>query len=248
MLFCKARPRATIQAMKPRLLAAGALLSVLGACGPKPPPPAVFEMPTAPQRKVCGWQEIGPGAEVLSVPAQGSVPTAAAGQQIVSLRAEDATSFGRIRRALDPAADTLVRVKVVLEGRWLLPTTFPRRQPAEPPPPARSVETKVGQHTVRRDRAAPVDRLAEVKLEGERLTLFLEGADPEGRDLTLAQLGPLLKGSKPPPLAFVLTATDDTPWRQVRTALQAVACYDRRPGQEPHDVILRAEPARLWAP
>jgi hypothetical protein len=100
------------------------------------------------------------------------------------------------------------------------------------------VERVVGHRILRRPKGAPADRFADLRVATNRVRLFVENENPAGKELPIADLAARLRRVDPPATVFALTATGDTAWREVERALLAAACYDRRPGEEPHEVIL----------
>jgi hypothetical protein len=154
------------------------------------------------------------------------------------LEVGDKVPFAVVREALAPAAETLVRIKVVIDGRWLLPMTSRGRVPVVPPPKSQTVESVVGKRILRRPRGAPAVRFADLRLDGASAMLYVENDNPRGRRLTVSELAAALGRIEPPATTFALTASDDTTWRDVMAAFVAAACYDKKPDEEPNEVIL----------
>ncbi len=224
----------TLQSVVPILMLA------LAACGgpPEPAAPAAFG-PGVPQpgRRLCGWEELEPGQAQLTVGADGGGAQPMPAGPVVVLSAEGTTSFGALRRALAPLESDIVRLKVVVDGRWLVPVTFPYRRPTSLPKPDAPAVRTVGYRRITRSVGTPADRFADLRLSGAEVQLFVEhGGGPV--TLPVAELAGHLRRTEPPVGTFALAVTDETAWKQVLTVLVAAACYDREPGEEAHEVIL----------
>jgi hypothetical protein len=209
------------------------------ACNTTVPPAreaweAVATVP--PERKVCGWET---NSETpLAITAAGQTRALAGDSVIVITVAPDAP-YGAVQDALKPAEESLIRVKLVVDERWLLPTTFPqkRRQPPKPPPEHRATRI-VGRRQITRDTRRPAERFAALRVSGDRVMLFIENENQAGKEHAVSELRAVLAAIEPRPDVFALTATADTPWNHVQAAVLAAACYDRSPGDEPHEIIL----------
>jgi hypothetical protein len=207
---------------------------VLVACSPaEPPSTAVQEVPG--ERSLCGWEELS-GSPDLDLNDEDAIGSAIG--QVVVLRAALDTLFADIEGALQTGDDVLVRLKIVVDNRWLLPVTYRHRLPVAPPPPDQQVSRVVGHRKITRNKTAPAVRFADMRLHGQLLSLYVENESPAGKKLLVHKLASELRNTKPPVGAFALTATDVTPWRHLQTALVAAACYNRGPGDEPNEVIL----------
>lgn len=217
-----------------------ATLLLVGCTTPVPPPREPWEAVASvpPERTICGWEERTDKTAVLEV-APDSEGTVSPAQSVAIIAVHAATPYGRVKAALKPAEHSLVRVKIVVDDRWLLPTTYPQRQrqPKKPPPEHRATRI-VGRRKVTRDVRRPAERFAALRVKGDRVTLFIENERQAGDELTLSELKPRLATIEPPAEVFALTATDDTPFSSVAQVIQAAACYDRKPGDEPHEIIL----------
>ena len=187
------------------------------------------------ERRLCGWEELT-GKPDLDFNFEGVMGSAAG--QVVVLRATGDTRFADIERALQTGDDVLVRLKIVVNDRWLLPMTYRHRKPVAPPPPDKQVSRVVGRRKITRDKTAPAVRFADMRLHGQQLKLYVENESPAGKKLLVHELADALRETTPPVGAFALTASEETPWRHLETALVAAACYDRGPGDEPNEVIL----------
>jgi hypothetical protein len=212
---------------------ASALLACLVGCAPSPEPRAAFQQHIE-GRRICGWDEattsvgVGPSSRKKVAP----------GTRIAILNVTEDARVADLRAAIAPAEDSLVRLKLIIEGEALLPMTVPHR-PEAPPPPEESESTIVGYQKITRPKAAPRDRLADLRLESDRVTVFVENDKPSGRQMAPHALAAHLRGVEPPVTVFTLGASDDTPWPAMREVLVAAACYDRGPGEEPHEVLIR---------
>jgi hypothetical protein len=215
-----------------------ALLSALSGCAPTPEAPRRKVMPDLTGRRVCGWDELeGPVTLALGAPGGADFPTLPAGAPIASLRVADDVPFGEVARAIAPAV-SLVRLKIVYGERWLIPVTIPSRTPPPKPKPEDAAVSIVGERTITRDKRAPRERIADLRLAGDTATLYVEHGKPAGDAIAVDALDEHLRTITPPIGVFALSASDDTPWRQVHAAILAAACFDRAAGDEPHEVIL----------
>lgn len=219
-------------------------------CGASPETPVVSQT----GRKVCGWEsleDIEPHARRPGEPPPPKLDAtprlalttksrehAQPGAQVLVLEVAPDVTFATLREALAPAAETLVRIKVLFDDRWLVPMTARGRVPVKPPPKSETVESVVGKRILRRPRGAPADRFADLRLERSELLLYVENENPAGKRLRVAELRAALRRIDPPATVFALTATDETTWRELAAVLLAAACYDRGPDDEPHEVIL----------
>ncbi|MBW2453137.1 MAG: hypothetical protein JRI68_01425 [Deltaproteobacteria bacterium] len=215
------------------------LLALAGcSAASEPTAPAAFG-PGFPQpgRKVCGWEAHDSGQAQLTIGADGVVSQPAPTGPVVVLSAASQTPFGAVRRALEPLESNLVRLKVVVDGRWLLPVTFPYRRPTTLPKPDQPAVRTVGHRRITRSVGAPADRFADVRLTGDRVQLFVEHG---GAPVTLpaAKLADHLRATEPPVGTLALRVTEETAFEHFVTVLVAAACYDREPGDEAHEVIL----------
>lgn len=200
------------------------------ACQVSAAPPR--RLNSAPDRRICGWDE-GSGSPVG--PSQPAL--VGAGARVAVLRPSDEARFEDLRRALAPARDTLVRVKLAIDGDDLLAVTIPHR-PAVMPPSDTTESTIVGHRKVTRPKGGLRDRIADLQLDGGEVTVFVENDKPGGRAMATAALADHLRGVEPSVGVFTLGVSDDTTWPQLRGVLVAAACYDRQPGEEPHEVIV----------
>lgn len=216
------------------------LLLALVGCGAasEPTAPAAFGPGLSqPGRRLCGWEALDSGQAQLTIGADGVVSQPVPAGPVVVLSAAAQTPFARVRRALEPLESQLVRLKVVVDGRWLLPMTFPYRRPATLPKPDHPSVRTVGHRRITRSVGSPADRFADLRLAGDQVQLFVEHG---GAPVTLpaAQLADHLRDTEPPVGTFALRVTDETAFEQVVAVLVAAACYDREPGGEAHEVIL----------
>lgn len=195
-------------------------------------------MAVAAERPVCGWETLAADMPRVVVSQGGPGEPAHPGASVLVVTGDDEASYGAVKQALAPAASTLVRVKVVVEERWLLPVTH--RRPVHPHPPAQAERwvSMVGKRKITRSRQVPAQRFADLRLEGDRARVHIENEAPGGSEVPVAELAALLRRTEPPVSMFALTATEATAWKHVVAALVAAACYDRKPGQEPHEVLL----------
>jgi hypothetical protein len=193
----------------------------------------VQHVPT--ERTLCGWEELD-GTPDVEIAADGTRSKAVG--QVLVLRASGDASFAEVERALQTGDDVLVRLKIVVDDRWLLPMTYRHRMPVAPPPPDQRVSRVVGHRKITRAKSAAAIRFADLRLDGRELKLYVENESPAGKAMRVSELARALRLTDPPVGAFALTASDDTPWRHLQTALVAAACYNRGPGDEPNEVIL----------
>lgn len=197
----------------------------------------VIDSSVSPERDVCGWEELRAGDAVVTLSSGGTLEYVPAGVDIALLAVAPDVPYGDVGRAIEPAKSSLVRIKIVVGGRWLVSLTYPATKPIAPlPAPAEPVI--VGYRKITRDKAAPRQRMADIRLNGERARLYVEGERAAGREVPVAELADVLRRSKPPIEIFALTAAPDVAWRHVERAALAAACHDRRPGEEPHEVIV----------
>jgi hypothetical protein len=197
-------------------------------------------MPVPAERRVCGWEALGDRAShapVVAIAADGDSTGAVPGPYAVIVQAHDAARFADVLRALAPMKDSLVRLKVPIDGRWLLPMTYPYRRPAERPPPEKAVVRIVGKRRVTRWSDAPAERFAALELDRGTVSFDVEN-EGRARRAPIAKLRGMLAQSQPPVGVVALHVSDDTPWAQVVEVLLITACHDRKPGQEPHEVIV----------
>jgi hypothetical protein len=211
-------------------------LALLAGCAPTPEAPRRKIMPDLTGRTVCGWDELeGPATLDLAEPgATGALP---AGAPIASLRVADHVPFADVARAIAPAV-SLVRLKIVYGERWLIAVTIPARTPPPKPKPEDAVVSIVGERKITRHKRAPRERIADLRLDGDTATLYVEQGKPAGDAIAIDALPDRLRRITPPIGVFALSASDATAWRHVHAAISAAACYDRRAGDEPHEVIL----------
>jgi hypothetical protein len=209
---------------------------VAATTGCNPPPPAA---PSEPARPICGWEAVDRQAQALRLRGDGTQVAPASTVAVIDPLPD--LPFVEVRRALEPAADTLVRIKLVVQERWLLSLTSLRRgtvDPARKPKPSEAVVSVVGHRRVTRRAGAPTMRIGDLRLDGERVELFVENDRAAGRRIPLARLGATLDAIEPPVEVFALEVSDRTPSRHLVTALVAAACHDRGPGDEPHEVLV----------
>jgi hypothetical protein len=221
------------------------LLLVAGGCAhgeASYDPDRIAKLPVPPARTVCGWEQLEADADAVTVGPDGSATPAAVGQTVVILRPHRDAPFAAVGRALSPAAGSLVRLKVVVDDRWLVPVTFPRPVHPHPIDPKKSWVSSVGRRKVTRSTEAPGIRFAEIRLDGDRALVHVENEAPGGWDLPIAELAAKLRATEPAVGFFALTGSAETPWKHVQAAAVAAACYDRAPGEEPHDVLLDTGP------
>ncbi len=210
------------------------------ACHARPPPSGpswqgVMQVPV--ERPICGWEEVADGTAILRLGSAGA--SAPPGQSAVVIAPRPETDYAAVQRALVPAEHTLVRVKLAIDDRWLLSTTYPqkRRQPPKPPPGQRATRI-VGHRQITRDVRRPAERFAALRIDGERVMLFVENERQEPELLSVSGLNRALMAIVPPAQVFAVTATADTPWAIVERVIIAAACFDRMPGDEPHEIIV----------
>ncbi|MEZ4441899.1 MAG: hypothetical protein R3B72_22560 [Polyangiaceae bacterium] len=209
-----------------RIAAYLALFGALTACSSAAPP-------KAPEgRKLCGWDRLG--AAIPMAIEEGT--RLGSGARVVTVRIPPALPYRALQETL-ARAESLVRLKVVVDGEALLPLSRPA--PALPEDALLPEETTlVGERRVTRRRGAPRVRVAEVRVGPEGVTLHVENENPRGIELPTARLAEHLAALDPPATAFVVTAAPELPWRDLEPALRAAACHDRAPGEEPHEVLL----------
>jgi ABC-type amino acid transport substrate-binding protein len=212
------------------------MLLALGACAPVARTPG-GSRPDLAGRPVCGQDEASGSEARIDVGRDGRATLAPVGARVIVLAADDEAPFGAVRRALAPIEGTLVRVKVAVARGWLVPLTHHQPEAMAPPEPEEAVTADVGLRRIIRARSAAADRFADLRIDAGRARLFVENDAPRGVDVDLGELVATLRGCEPPVGVFALSASDRTSWRQVREALVAAACYDRAPGEEPHEVI-----------
>jgi len=206
---------------------------LLAGCAATPPPTAT---PSDRQRATCGWEWRDETSAVVTVGADGNTEGPLSATRVIGVVARQGVSFGQMMAALEPHRSTLVRVKVVLPNGAMLPMTLPRsKQERRAELPGARVAV-VGKRILHRPKNTVAQRFADLRLDGERAYLCLE---TEGcRWLETASLSATLRAASPPVRVFALTASDPTPWSAVVEAVDAVACYDRAAGEEPHEVLL----------
>ena len=218
------------------------LALLVAACGTSPShvdtaADAIVE--PSPGRAVCGWKDTAQATDITHINASGTASGAAPGPTVLALDVAPEAPFARVREALAPHAPHVVRLDVVVEGRWLVPLTFAgRAAPIE----GETVETIVGHRRVIRPKAAPRLRFADIRVDGDEVQVFVENDRVGGTRVALDDLAQALDAIDPPVSAFALTATDATRWSQLVRALVATACFDRGPGAEPHEVLLDERP------
>jgi hypothetical protein len=211
------------------------------SCGAPLPPPgelweAVIEVP--PERPICGWEEVTTKTATMRISEEGDTQ-AAPGQSVVVIAPKAGTSYGAVQLALEPAQESLVRVKVAFEQRWLLSTTYPQKKRQPPKPPIEHRATRiVGHRQITRDVRRPAERMAALRIDGERVVVFVENERQGGDDMSVSSLAGALAALEPKARVFALAATADTPWATVQKVALTAACYDRKPGDEPHEIIL----------
>ncbi len=226
---------------RPLLVFIGLAAASTAACDPPPEPPkapwqSVAAVP--PERPICGWEEVTTGERPLVVTADGT-PAVSPGQGVALIAPLAATPYRAVRAALTPADTSLVRVKLLVDERWLLSTTYPQKLRQLPkPPPAERATRIVGDRQITRSVKRPAERFAALRVAADKIHLFVENDAPRGRELAPSTLRETLRALEPKAEVFALTATDDTPWAVVLETALAAACYDRAPGDEPHEVIL----------
>jgi len=224
------RPGWTVVVLALAVAGCGASTEPRGATTPGPGFPQ-------PDRTVCGWEEVAGDGGRLHVAAEGQAAAPAPAGPVLVLSAAPGAPFGAVRQALEPLADDLVRLKVVVDERWLIPVTFPYRRPTTLPKPDQPAVRTVGHRRITRSVGAPAERFADVRLAGDRVQLYVEhGGQP--LSLPVGELAAHLRSIEPPVGTFALRVSDETPFAHVRTVLVAAACYDREPGDEAHEVIL----------
>jgi len=195
------------------------------------------------KRHSCGWQHDQPSLARVTIASDGE-PSWSGGAPGVSLvvDADDSVPFGRAKRSILPHVSRgLVRIKVIVAAGELLALTVPRK-PAMPAP-SKTVVSIVGTQQVTRIKGAPRDRLGQLLLDGDKGRLYIENDEPRGRIVSLADLADVLRSTKPPMRVFALSASHRTRWGDYRRAVLALACFDRRAGQEAHEVLFVDQPA-----
>lgn len=224
--------------MSPRPQAFALALPVVLACAtPLPPPGEPWQniAPVPPARPICGWEEL---TDETPLPITDGVH-AAPGASTVVIAPASTSSYGAVQLALKPAEASLVRVKLLVDGRWLLQTTYPQRgrQPPKPPPGERATRV-VGHRQITRSTKRPAERFADLRIDGSEVVLFVENEAQSGTSLAISALEAALTALSPPAQVFAVTATRETPWTSVLEVVVAAACHDRAPGDEPHEVVL----------
>jgi hypothetical protein len=204
--------------------------SLAAGCGPTPEPVAGALKP----RSSCGWDRIEPSQPPLTL-APGV--TVAPGTMVATMAPDDDTEFGALWAAIANAT-SLVRIKLAIGNGELLALTMPARIAADRPKPEPVDESMVGYQKITRPKAGPRDRIADLRVEGRAVTVFVENDKPGGEAMTPADVANHLRAIQPPVGVFTLGASDDTRWRDLREVLVAAACYDREPGQEPHEIVI----------
>ena len=221
----------------------GALVASLGACAPEAAEePKLPTIGPAPDRPICGWETLEADTPRLELSASNPSPKAGSGDRVVAVLAAGDVPLSALNAALTPATN-LVRLKVAIDGRWLLPLTYQRPRLPPTTPPEETVVSVVGHQRVTRRKSAPAVRLADLRLDGERLTLFVENETPGGSELAVVELAERLMQQQPPVEVFTLSATPSTPWRSYLATVQAAACHGLKPGDEPHEVVAVPPPA-----
>ncbi|HHH27941.1 MAG TPA: hypothetical protein ENK57_06310 [Polyangiaceae bacterium] len=160
------------------------------------------------------------------------------GERVAVVRLGDEATMASLITALQPAATSLVRVKVAMDATSLLPLTVPQRLAPDAWPPGPTETAIVGHRKITRPQAAPRDRVADLRVEGAEVTIFVENGKPGGEIMSTSALRAHLQALDPPAIVFTLGASDDTPWPRLREVIAAAACFDRGPGEEPHEVLL----------
>lgn len=191
-----------------------------------------------PDRGWCGWDHLGAPGTPAAVEVGASGGAVSAGERVTVLKLADDATMADLVAALRPAERSLMRVKVAMDGSALLALTIPGRAPPRAMPAEPTETAIVGHRKVTRPRAAPRDRLADLRVERGEVTVFVENDKPGGATVTTGALAAHLNGLEPPVGVFTLGASDETPWPRLREVIAAAACYDRAPGQEPHEVLL----------
>jgi len=202
-------------------------------------------------RTICGTEQLtSPPTQPhlhLGVAANPAQPI---GQYQVTVSADPDLPVATAMQTLEPLFGSLLRLKLVARQSWLLSLTIPQprlhhhvalssgRTPSE--------STVVGDRRIVRVAGSPVARFAQLRLRGKQLQLVVEGEEQaQGAAphlVPLAKLVEVLRGHTPPIEVFSLSATDDTRWQQLLDTVIAAACYDREPGQEPHEVLWERSP------
>lgn len=201
------------------------LALALTGCAAAPPARA------AQVRAHCGWDTLSPATVRVRVAADGSSDGPLSGHRVLAIDAPEAT-YGAVKPVLN--APGLVRVKVLL-GDDLLPLTIPAAPGTRKKEMAGARVTVVGSHRIHRPKGTVSQRFASMRLDGDRVYLCLESESCKWMGLNA--LAAALEKTHPKAEVFSLSASDPTPWRHLVTALATAACYDRRPGEEPHEVL-----------
>ena len=133
-------------------------------------PPAPGRVP--PERLLCGWEEQPDGAAgVVRLDGRSGAEDGVAGvvpaAPVVLLSVAPALRYAQVMARLEPARHAIVRLKLVLDDRWLLPVTL-RPERVERPAPERAVESIVGHHRITRDKYAPRVRIASLRVQQQR--------------------------------------------------------------------------------
>jgi hypothetical protein len=218
------------------------LVMLVTACaaGNQAPENADTIVAPGPDRPVCGWKARIGATEIIEIDSAGRVSGPPPGRAVLALVAAPATPFERVRRVLEAHSPHLVRLEVVVDGRWLVPMTFAGR-PA-PPLEGETVEAIVGHRRIIRPKTAPRVRFADIRVDPVGVRIFVENERVGGSAVELDELAGWLRELDPPATAFALTATGDTPWSRFVRTLVVAACFDRAPGAEPHEVLLDERP------
>ena len=217
-------------------------VAVLAACGcatsPVTPSRGGRLAGPEPNRRLCGWEHLGlPGipSPIAVAPAGEAV---GAGERIAVVRLAEEATVTDLILALRPAARSLVRVKLAMDDSALLALTIPHRADAGAVLPGPKETAIVGHRKVTRPQSAPRDRFADLRVEDGEVTVFVENDKPGGDTVAIEALKGHLLAIQPPVGVFTLGANGDTPWPRLRDVLVAAACFDRGPGDEPHEVLL----------
>lgn len=233
-------PPPTMLASKGKRATNALLLMALQACTPPPPsgPSPVVEVPA--ERSLCGWEELSDAERIVALDSQGSaLRPVAPGAYAAAIVAPDEAAFGDVASTLKRADADLVRIKLAVDERWLVPVTRYGGAPVTPKPVSTAeVETVVGHRRVIRHKERPRVRLADLRVHADaQVEVYVENEKLTGKRLAIDELKSFLTAVSPPVGAFTIHADDDVRWANfVRTAA-AAACYDRSPGFEPHEVI-----------
>ncbi|MEM1030903.1 MAG: hypothetical protein AAF928_02585 [Myxococcota bacterium] len=199
-----------------------------------------------PGRSVCGWKTLDDGTPRVVFDEGGRYrPSGPRGRTApaAALVVPGGVSFHAVASAVRDIDPSLRRVELPVDGRWLVPLTrYAGRAPAPRPPSTdRDADVDVavvGHRRVRRARGAPRVRLADVRVAPDaRATLFLERGNPAGVRLGAAQLSAYLRAARPRVDTFTIDAAPSVLWSDFVRVATVVACYDRGPGEAPHEVI-----------